>query len=83
MAFLQATLAQARPVHTYPWWHARGRALMMRSNRRHLLAICAWTLAICGMFSTEGLALDAAACTELNASLDSGHDDLVGSAGCR
>ena len=38
---------------------------MMRSHRRHLLAICTWTLAICGVFSTEGLALDAAACTNL------------------
>jgi feruloyl esterase len=38
---------------------------MIRCNRRQLMAICVWTMVLCGVFTTEALALDAATCTGL------------------
>ena len=38
---------------------------MIRCNRRQLMAICVWTMVLCGVFTAEALALDAATCTGL------------------
>jgi len=38
---------------------------MITCNRRQLMAMCVWTMVLCGMFTREALALDAATCTGL------------------